>query len=967
MAASHSKQSRNRRPAQQIYRPGHLRHGRDNRSVPHEENNYSRQEGNDAALGLNSTDEERSQGSKESSGEVLSQDIQKRLNDLHIKSSSSNSKYGDERNLDSKRRGKRPEIQRYIPKGKVSERERMSEEKEGSHVVQDDVHQDSAPSGLAPESADQNCRTSPRKVLMKPVEGGMRVTVMNESKPLSSNSWKSPSSERKGPHGSRHDQNQEDWNPEDEWAGMTWHSSTQRRGGGAGRGMRNQGQSFDGSQRYGRRRDEQNAALKSYSYSRNRRSNSSDGRQQEEDSSRTGGGDQNERPYNFSSETFPRRKRGGGANRNQHMASLSKDLNGNGGNKTGARDGDKLYMGVTRQRTGSISSEASCASHNSNSSMYSGGSSDWGTEEDEPEHILNWAEEVEKAHLEEVARLVHHGAQELTSSLNCYPASTGESPTQESPSVEVASVMSDKNQKQPPPLLKESVLLQLNQDRGFSKNRHRRRTRSRKSASQYGSRDSSVHSSIQGDEDCFSERGGMRRRRRRRNNSGRSQSGRLEGRQDEEMRMGGFNSWTDRDGNRSGLKVTVGQNNRLVAVQNENKGNKNHCPSQGNQWNQDFQGRDIYQRGLRKNNRQEKQFGGSVDENRNERQFHRQEKDVPPRFRKDSGGSCVSIGSDLSTKRSGRGRGNGGRGTGGHEDGHERTGFSKTGERIKSISHTSDHQMAQEASSRVSQRGRGRVNPSVNSHRRRVPSDSSGGKERRDNKDLSHSRSDGFRKAEESGSKRSQKLHGLIHLPVKMDAQSSSSIPGHLSASSSISSTATVTTTTSTHHHRHHPPPNPQHAPKNHPPLSTLSLPSSQAPSSVTSSVSSRGPIQGQKQLYDPDNPSKPIVMQADTKPQPNLEAEEQRVHSPNVAPLSSSPSAPTDFENSSMAMSYPPAFYPPHPRPVYGFRPPHPYAYPMGGPPFPCGPPLPPSHPMYYHHMASRLPSPDMSHYYGV
>lgn len=107
------------------------------------------------------------------------------------------------------------------------------------------------------------------------------------------------------------------------------------------------------------------------SYSKNRRSNSSD--------SRLAGQEQNNcklRKEHFTSDTFPRAKGPSKAAGREvfPQGKGGKEAKGNG------REGDKFYWGMRRQRTGSISSEASMTSNPSNGSFYSG-SSDF-TEDD---------------------------------------------------------------------------------------------------------------------------------------------------------------------------------------------------------------------------------------------------------------------------------------------------------------------------------------------------------------------------------------------------------------------------------------------------------------------------------------------------------------------------------------------------------------------------------------------------------
>ncbi|KAH9525481.1 Smg-6, nonsense mediated mRNA decay factor [Bulinus truncatus] len=611
---------KSRRPEQQIYRPGQLRQTRKNKSGGGKNGNRDEEAAADEAenwdddLKVNSTDEDKCQGSRESSGDINAEDVNQRLDNLYIESpprelkpddelpevfddkgevfDDKGGKGGKERSSGGKRRGKRPDIRIYVPRARLGEKEKKSEERDVADTSPDkkDEVKDAGDEIMkVDEQAEIVVTNTPeilRKVQVKTKGGAMKVTVRNESlagmsgggnTPITSQresgssqvkishqqrqtSRESPSSDsqvkqQKGRDGEYKNRNQqhssEKFNRqfENKSHGRTRQDSTRSDAVTASQDIRKQHQKCD--------------RPSSRQYQKNRRSSSSDSRPKELEDSKTIHDDTQQ----FSSETFPRAKGVGGKN-NTRVNGREANQNKNGkdtynGGKGNGRDGEKFYWGMRRQRTGSISSEASIASNLSNGSFYSG-SSDF-TEDEEPEHILNWGEEVEKAHLEELARLVHDGAQKLTSSLDAYPGGL---------SLTEGSIARPERKMETSALDRQKSVSADDVFHGKTKEggrtRHRRH-RHRKNSSRQGSRDSSVHSSNHG-EDGFSER--SHRRRRKRLNSQSSQGGfepqqipRLLQKQhlhyhDEQHYVDGESG----RGLRSSLQVTVGDNNRHVAI-----------------------------------------------------------------------------------------------------------------------------------------------------------------------------------------------------------------------------------------------------------------------------------------------------------------------------------------------------------------------------------------------------------------
>ncbi|RUS90682.1 hypothetical protein EGW08_001582, partial [Elysia chlorotica] len=599
---------KSRRPAQQIYRPG--RHSAvTGKPAKRNENITEGSSQTDGRKGHRQGEEEdwdasaERDFSRESSGEIADESLSERLDDLYIesppreikesnvwsdsqtkKSQSDTSQVEGEKDNGKKRRGKRPDIQVYVPRARMGHRENRSEEKESSPVATAET--DSYEAGkenrdwdtVKPESeivisGSPDCQ---RKVQVQSKGRAMKVTVLKDT-PVYSDSLKS------------HDSN----NPpaKDDKQSSNWQKLPQhgKDTGKVEQVKERQGQSKkvesisdcvdEGNSKYnkegakkldhwsntgrenvsaekkvevGKVYQDQAETMGRKPCRRNRRSNSNDSRPIKSDKP----GKESEQVI---SRTFPRSK--GVSSKSAAAQNESGDLEKSRRDPTGkgnGRDNEKFYWGMRRQRTGSISSEASVASNNG--SFYSG-SSDF--TDDEPEHILDWGAEVEKAHLEEVARLINDGAQRLTSSLDAYPDGK---PSGKPENIEVPSELDPQKS-----LVPDRVYQPKREDVGT----HGRRNRRRKNTSRHGSRDSSVHSSIHGDE-TGSERGNRRHRHRRGSKDSQSHGHHREQHQfqpdtsshhHQKHRYGQQAGPAEGGrGHRSGLQVTVGQNNRHVAI-----------------------------------------------------------------------------------------------------------------------------------------------------------------------------------------------------------------------------------------------------------------------------------------------------------------------------------------------------------------------------------------------------------------
>lgn len=974
---------KSRRPAQQIYRPGQLRQTKGQKSEQRNGESEGRQaigggeeEDWDAVdLKVSSADEDRIKESRESSGDVNDNDIYHRLDDLYIESPPremnadamsswqdqpdsllshevDTSGGGDDRRGDlekehrGKRRGKRPDIQIYIPKGRLGDRENRSEEKEPmfEHASSPKSGGDRFPGkGDDQEEFDEivvsDSADSPRKVQMKNKGGSMRVTVMNE--PPAAGGESSPSTCRRDlsslqkrnipskqePH---YKELAESELHKRQYKGKNIDQRSKNQPPGCEKYIKPSGQSYEGAEKAKakpdfrqndarggdevRKQPNQKQERPVKSYSKNRRSNSSDSRPQEgeQDDTKTGkfGKEQ------FSSDTFPRAKGLSGKNGGREVFSQNKSGKEAKGS---SRDGDKFYWGMRRQRTGSISSEASVASNPSNGSMYSG-SSDF-TEDDEPEHILNWGEEVEKAHLEELARLVHDGAQKLTSSLDAYPNC--------SPDTVV-----DNSNKGPkvalPTNLQKPVPGEKVHHGKDKEGRTRRRNRHRKTSSQHGSRDSSVHSGIQGD-DGYSD--GGRRRRRRRNSQGcaeQQQHPYQQHRQQQQLyedRSYGDNTGDGPRGNRSGLQVTVGHNNRHVEISRGSLPRQRHRSDE--KWDphviKDYdveEEEEDWDREIDQSDEREVRRGG--------RQYSQQrwDKDMPPRFRKDSGGT------------GGRGMRGGGSHGGRESESHRHQGSRGDMDRYRRDSF--DSQIKSDDGTDWSQQKELNTGGFGGDQRVVHPAhDASGSAQRPGNRGKGRAtrqgqawRSDDHmeqrRPVERAASLNhddlivSHKTHsgGLLRLPSQAEPPRPHSNPNPV-----------IHTDHSFHHHLEI-----HRGGASNPPVGS----------------NTRGPAQGRRQLFDPKNPSKPIVISDNSTSALKFE-DTDMTPSPGLVPgsvgIPSSPDSPH---------SYPPAFYPP----MFGYRLPMP---PFPPPPNPFMAGFPPgSIPPHVFYRFPRMASPDVASFYS-
>ncbi|XP_005096140.1 telomerase-binding protein EST1A [Aplysia californica] len=981
------KQSKAKRPAQQIYRPGQLRQNRGPRDP-----GRSRDEGKESQHGEymeedwdnelkgDSTEEDRAKDSREGSGDIEENDVQEKLDDLYISSpprESCASPVSDSQSVEgrgdmslvynngnemenassskralgsrggvSKRRGKRPDLQRYIPRARLSDRDRKSEEKEFSpEAVQnedgdqeEDFEKREKDDGevVVSTAEDSSGALTPRKVQVKSRGGAMRVTVMNESMSSSpGQDNKTPPTvsrqnigpQRKNVSQQRQDskdslgsdqqgklyKNLKDSESDRKSFGRSERSGRQFYEGGKGRTHQEPALGGRGRGDHHRRNDQ---PVKSYT--RMRRSNSSDSRRSD-----------NAEPDppvkvlekgQFTSGTFPRTKPSGsnsyksGAKDVYSSGKSNKDIASTG--KSGGREGEKFYWGMRRQRTGSISSEASVASNLSNGSFYSG-SSDFGTEDDEPEQILDWCAEVEKAHLEELARIVHDGTQKLTSSLDAYPDLGSESVAGDAVSGNIpSSAVSTLNRQKS---VSADKIHQVNPKEG----RTRRRNRQRKPSSRQGSRDSSVHSAAHG-EDGRSE--GGRRRRRRRHSSRSSQGGSQY--QDDAFRR---KEQSDGGSNMSGLQVTIGRRHRHVEL------NKGRGGNTGNSEKHKGENKSLFERLPRDHQYEPADWDGeqSMEFNRSSDRFPPQkwQKEPPPRFRRDSGG-----GSGESGGGGRRRRGSGiQQGREGDRVRHESEGSWCGVEEEDSLLHDNSSwrgagdqrsvHPAHDASPSSGAGGRGRGRNSRQKQEWRGGERSSGGHHHHHH--IGHDFSSGLVNHDDFAINHRARGGGVLHLPPREEPPRPHSNP-----SASM---------TDYFHHRdnHHN--------------------DSGGGGAFGSNV--RGMTQGQKHLFDPNNPSKPIVI-PDSAPAAPPKFEDTEDNSsplgPGSGPVASSP------EGQHGHPGYPGQFYPPDfPHPAYCFRPPvRPFGPPHGS--YPMGSFPPRAMPPHMFFRFPRMPVPDMAFYNG-
>ncbi|KAK0058798.1 telomerase-binding protein EST1A [Biomphalaria pfeifferi] len=935
------RQQRSKRPEQQIYRPGQLRHtksgkpGRKSDDGSREEEGLAASNYDDADhfdtedLKLNVTDEDKGQKSRESSGDINFDDVNQRLDNLYIESppreikqesseapeseSPDDKASRDKRSGGGNRRGKRPDIRIYVPRARLGDRERRSEEKDeivDSTAIKRDENKDEGDDQS--EIVVTNVPDSLRKVQVKSKGGAMKVTVKNEpqtgavsgnenshnpphrdtghgqgktSQQQKHNTRESPGSDVQGKQQGRKDNDHKNKNQPRNSEKFSRQFESRTHGRTRQDSVKSEMGTDDARKPFKKQPDRQPART----YYKNRRSSSSDSRPKEQRNSKM---NSDEQP--FSSETFPRAKGVTGKSTQVSVREINQSKNTketlNGGKGNG-REGEKFYWGMRRQRTGSISSEASYASNLSNGSYYSG-SSDF-TEDDEPEHILNWGEEVEKAHLEELARLVHDGTRKLTSSLDAYPGIL---------SLDGSVVLAEQRMETTGLDRQKSVSADnVNQGKtkGSGRARHRRH-RHRKNSSRQGSRDSSIHSSTHGD-DVFSERG--HRRRRKRLNSQGSQGGfqvqpRLGQKQHhlqhhDDQRSLESEAW----GNRSGLQVTVGDNNRHVAISPSGSGGARLRHMSDEKWDPHYvseynvaEGEEDWDRGG--------DYGEDLKWNNSRHQ--RKDKEVNSGPKKDGTGI---------RSRRGSGRDDTHNKHAGSRD--ERNKADNQGEFIEDWDHVPDRREpildqravnpAHDSSvggNRASHRGGRSQGRNINQTGRK---DSSG----HDGRHQPVQRAGSLNHDDLTISQKSR--GGLIQLPVQQEPPRPHSNP---SASYHAEQVSHLNTT-------------PQGS-------------------------NTRGPSYGKRQLFDPKNPSKPIFIPEVIPPPPRFE---ETVSSPGAgsSPMPSSP------EN--QPHPYPtPMFYPPEfMHPMYRFRPPFPPF--MGGYSQPSIPP-------HIFYRFPRMAPPDMGFY---
>ncbi|CAL1545919.1 unnamed protein product, partial [Lymnaea stagnalis] len=983
-----NRQQRSKRPEQQIYRPGQLRQSKvcksGERSGDIGRDDDDSLAGADAWVGgelqVNSTDEDKGNGSRESSGDITYDDINQRLDNLYIESppreidsktkrdtndtlsahdddgvcststhSPDDKSWTADREKDGgKRRGKRPDIKIYVPRARLGDREKKSEEK-------DDVFESASPSRsndcrdkgfdkMLPEQLDEivvsDSADSLRKVQVKTKGGAMKVTVMNES--LTSGGENSPTLPRKelgpvrgknyqkpvqntraspGPDANLKQKNKDFDNKAIVPPRGTEKFSRQFESSKKGKGKHEFGHNEVTVSQDIRKNFPQKVERSVKSLNKNRRSNSSDSRPKDHGKSEANSCQSDK--GQFSSETFPRTK----VPNNKSSKTGGKDTftqskNGKdtyGTNKGPVREGEKFYWGMRRQRTGSISSEASIASNPSNGSFYSG-SSDF-TEDDEPEHILNWGEEVEKAHLEELARLVHDGAKKLTNSLDSYP---GFGPTE-------GNAGTEKKIEVPSTLDRQKSVSADEIYHGKAKEggrtRHRRH-RHRKNSSRQGSRDSSVHSSIHG-EDGFSERGHRRRRRQRRNSQG-SQGGyehhhnRLQQKQQQQQHEDRHYAESGGDSgrnNRSGLQVTIGDHNRHVEISRSGGPRQRHRSDE--KWDpnnvRDYdveEGEEDWERNY--------DYGEDREFKRDDRHGQQKwEKEHPPRFKREGVGAGRSrrgsVRDEIQRQQSGREKEERNR----HEEhgNNEERGELKQ-EKDFDQRHSGDQRAvhpAHDASAggRSCQRGGRGQGRNVNKAKSR----------RRDERDENCNQHEQRHPIQRAGSLNhedtaaSQKARGggLLRLPSQPEPPRPHSNPSPASHAD---------------HAFHH------HADNF----------GGGGPSSSAQGSNTRGPAQGKRHLFDPKNPSKPIMV---PDAAPRFE-DTDKGSSPGAVSghIPSSPDSP-------QTLPYPQVFYPTEfMHPMYRFRPPMaPFPPFMGG--YPPG-----SIPPHVFYRFPRMTPPDMGFY---
>ncbi|GFN92827.1 telomerase-binding protein est1a [Plakobranchus ocellatus] len=989
---SNSQQQKSRRPAQQIYRPGRYGKGKPRRGqeseaegAGHSPASEKTKEDWDSAV-AGESDSVRS--GRESSGEVPDDSLHQRLDDLYIESppreikgqhcmdeseSSSKAKGTQSQHRESapfegdkdhgkKRRGKRPDMQVYVPRARLGQRDRRSEEKEGSPSMEtpdtgkENRHWDATDKDGS-EIVISNSPDHQRKVQVQNKGRAMRVTVLKESstssEPVSPNSKDSfePSSksgresverrpsqvkdsaraesiekqrpENEGERGGHLSKDREKPGRQDVNK-VPKKRETPTRGEGA--------QAFQKSSGAGRSFQERAETSRGgKSYRQNRRSNSNDSRHNKSEQ------------YGKDSEavisrTFPRSKGAGSKSAMKEQESGDQDnMRRDASGKGNGRDNEKFYWGMRRQRTGSISSEASAASNNG--SFYSG-SSDF-TEDDEPEHILDWGAEVEKAHLEEVARLVNDGAQRLTSSLDAYPDGSPSNMAVEAQLDVPAGLDCHKSA---------AAAGKLHQAKREDMRPQGRRNRRRKNSSLQGSRDSSVHSSIH-DDDNASERGHRRRRHRR--GSKDSQSGYSDqhhpkhrhGQQPgpDTGRAGGDGGW----GNMASLQVTVGHNNRHVALspqaggatgsnRRRHKSNDTSEPytvdSGGEDWDKEVQ------TNMARSWREDEAFWpdnhydnqGPVDRRKSPR-FQRKKGDEGSgrgRQRKGSGGGGRFMQGEephYETNRRERQRLNS------TDHGEDRRKFDDSGFTDRNKPHV-DHKGGQHSDQRL-------LHPAYDASSRR-PGTRGRGRGQAQRQGGSNRGWDNNRMVGRAMSEDCEDHHtlaqtaerGLLRMPAPSSQQ-------ELPRPSSTPSAA----------ERHFAQQHPQHR-------------HGTEDSSCSSRGSNmRGPIHGAKQLFDPKNPSKPIVISEGTPPP--LKFEEADTQSSPASGSGFGPPSP-DSPNGAHQMAYPQPMFPPDYPPMYGYRPRMPPFMPPG--PFMRGfPPgsLPP-HPAFYGY--PQMPPPVMPPFYN-
>ena len=655
------------------------------------------------------------------------------------------------------------------------------------------------------------------------------------------------------------------------------------------------------------------------SYRRNRRSNSNDSRPSKTEHL----GKESEQVI---SRTFPRSK--GASSKSAAGQQDSGDSERSRRDTTGkgnGRDNERFYWGMRRQRTGSISSEASVASNNG--SFYSG-SSDF-TEDDEPEHILDWGAESEKAHLEEVARLVNDGAQRLTSSLDAYPDG--------GPPSKVGDIAV-------PPGLDRQKSISSSQPIGDTARPPGRRNRRKKNSSRQGSRDSSVHSSIHGD-DSASERGQRRRRHRRGSKDSQGHyrdqhQGHAENNSQyqQKHRHGQQTSAGEGGrGHRSGLQVTVGQNNRHVAISPQagasgGSSRQRHLSNEalepytvdsaGEDWDKEIQ------------NNMARSWRD--DDGRWPDDYYDSKKS--PRFERkgvDGGGR-------------GRQRRDSGRGRSSHDDGPQHQRDRKERQRLKSGDFADDpkrfENFGPSERSRYHEDHRGSqpqdqrlVHPAYDASAGQNPRGRGRGQGQRQgagHRGWDNQKVGGRAMSEDCDDRTASQARerGLLRMPTPAQQQE----PPRPSSTPSAAERQLAQ----------------QHL--------QYRLDGDEGSTGNNRGSNTRGPIHGTKQLFDPKNPSKPIVISEGNPAPLQFEGEENQ-----ASPASGSgfgPPSPESQTGSHPQPPYPHPMYPPDYPSMYGYRPrmppfmpPAPYmrGFPPGSmPPHPAFfgyPQMPPVVPPYY------------------